>query len=116
MYKSIAILPIGPVNTKTGHNPMLGDIFAVWGPNTSFMVIQDINDTLRAVAGSGDVAGMQKQFPKDTYLRFHHDQTGKRIGNAESHKVLSHHPLTPEGLAAARALHNAPSFQTSTLK
>lgn len=115
MSKSIAILPIGPVNTKTGMNPMLGDILKVWN-NSSFMIVKEMfGSSLRAIAGSGSVEGMAKQFPQGHSFSFCHDQTRKSIGR-DPLLVMSHHALTKEGLEQARQMYEATSLQMSTLK
>lgn len=115
MSKSIPILPIGPVNTKTGKNPMLGDILQVWN-NSAFMVVKEMfGNTLRAVAGSGSVQGLATQFPQGHSFSFCHDQTRKSIGR-DPLLVMSHHALTAEGLEQARQMYGITSVQMSTLK
>ena len=100
MYKDIPILPIGAVNTKTGANHMFGSVFSAW-PDGAFMLVQDINGTLRGVSGGGSIEGMAKQFPVGKTIPLCHDQTRKRIGFCE-HKVLGHYSMSLTGLNAVR--------------
>ena len=114
MNKDIPILPIGPVNTKTGANHKFGSVFSAW-PDGAFMLVQDINGSLRGVASRGSVESLSKQFPIGATLPLCHDQTRKRIGNYD-HTVLGHYPMSLVGLHAVRSHHQAGALQMSTLK
>lgn len=112
--RAIPVLPIGPVNLKTGKNHMITPL-EDWA-NSAVMVVQDMDvGTLRAIAGSGSVTSLQTQFPKGKSIEVCHDQTRKRIGSY-MHTVLSHHPVTEAGFYMIQQAYGVTSIQMGTLK
>lgn len=111
--RPIAILPIGTVNLHTGDNHMF-NVLSTWA-NSTFLLVQDANDTLRGISSCSSLESMQKHYPINGYLEFVHDQTRKRVGNA-SHKVLSIHPLTPDGFATVQLAYGIKALQMATFK
>jgi hypothetical protein len=111
--RNIPILPIGPVNLKTGKNHMIAPL-EDWSPG-AFVVVQDANLTFRGISGSSSVEWMQKQFPISSSVPLCHDQTRKRIGQ-DGHLVKSHHAMTQAGFDQVRALYGITALQMATLK
>jgi hypothetical protein len=111
--RPIAILPIGPVNLRTGHNHMFNPL-ETWAGST-MLLVQDANGTLRGVSSCGSLESMQATYPVNTYVEFVHDQTRKRIGHA-SHKILSIHPITSQSFKMVQLAYGITALQMATFK
>ena len=111
--RPIAIAPIGPVNLTTGDNHMF-NVLSTWA-NSTFLLVQDANNTLRGISSCSSLESMKKHYPVGSYQEFVNDQTRKRIGNA-SHKVLSIHAMTAHDFSLVQSAYGITALQMATFK
>ena len=109
MSRSIAILPIGNVNMKTGKNEMFGTVWSCWEEDVTAhnMLVKLANGKMIVThtAGEGQKVGHVAEY--------RHDQTNRSYGKGT---VIACQPHTKEGLMNLGAHAGTASLKMATYK